>query len=167
MIVICAIFMYYYIIIERLSMKPTNELVIAQAERRLVPIRRSLEEFKVKPGWIKYLRTVLRMSLKDLAKRSGVSLPTAAQAERREEKGNLTIKTLKKMAQAMDCELVYAFVPKGKIKMLLKEKSVEKARALLQRADTHMLLEDQRVEEDFNERVKRLAEKLMQDGDVW
>ena len=39
--------------------------------------------------------------------------------------------------------------------------------ALLELADTHMTLEDQKVKVDFDERIKILADKLIKKGDVW
>ena len=58
----------------------------------------------------------------------------------------------------MDCEFVYAFVPKSSIKTTLKEQALKKAKRLLAEADTHMTLEDQRVEQDMKTRIERLAD---------
>ena len=55
---------------------------------------------------------------------NGQASPKAAiaQAERGEAKGKVTIETLKRMAEAMECEFVYAFVPKKNIQGHFKEK---------------------------------------------
>ena len=148
-------------------MKRLDDLAMAQVERRLKAIRAALGLAKVKPGWIQFTRHALGMTLEKLAERAGVSKTTAAQAERGEVHGKLTMDTLKKMATAMDCEFIYAFVPKDPIKDLLKKHAVLKAKKLLKQADTHMLLEDQQVKLSIDERVSLLAEKLLQKGDVW
>jgi predicted DNA-binding mobile mystery protein A len=147
--------------------KPLDQLALSQIERRLNSIRKAANYTKVKPGWIQYTRQALGMTLKKLAERTGVSKATVAQAERSEQQGKTTIATLKKMAEAMECEFVYAFVPKSTIKATLREQALKKAVRLLSNADTHMTLEDQKVEDDMQSRVERLADRLIQKGDVW
>jgi len=67
----------------------------------------------------------------------------------------------------MECEFVYAFISKVDIDELLKKKALEKAKQILSRADTHMTLENQRVEQNFQDRLERLANILFDKGDVW
>ena len=148
-------------------MKPPDNLAIEQVNRRLKSIRAAFRDAKVKPGWIRYMRQSLSMTLKKLAERSGVSTATVAQAERSEVVGKITIRTLKEMAKAMECEFVYAFIPKVGIDEILKKEAIKKAKQILSTADTHMTLEDQRVEQKFSDRVERLAEKLLAKGDIW
>lgn len=148
-------------------MKPLDRLAISQANRRIKIIRQAFKGEKVRPGWIRYMRQTLNMTLKKLAERVGVSIATVAQAERGEEAGKVTIGTLKAMAQAMECEFVYAFISKVDIDEILKKKALEKAKQILSRADTHMTLENQRVEQNFQDRLERLANKLFDKGDVW
>ena len=148
-------------------MKLLDDLALTQVERRLKTIRVAFKEAKVHPGWINYMRHALGMTLQKLAERTKVSKPTIAQAERGEAKGKVTVETLKKLAEAMECEFVYAFVPKKTIKIIVKEKALEKAKRILLEADTHMILEDQRVEQDIKTRIERLADTLIEKGDVW
>jgi len=149
------------------TIRPLDNLALSQVERRLNSIRKATKDSKVRPGWIHYTRQALGMTLKKLAERAGVSKATVAQAERGEQKGNVTIATLKKMAEAMDCEFVYAFVPKTNIKSMLREQALKKAKRLLAEADTHMTLEDQKVEDDMKSRIERMADRLIEKGDVW
>ena len=148
-------------------MKPLNKLALTQVERRLKTIRTAFTETRVRPGWIKYMRQALGMTLQKLAERSQISKATVAQAERREAQGKITIETLKKMANAMECEFVYAFIPKNTIQSLLKEKAMEKAKRILLKADTHMTLEDQQVQQEMKARIESLANTLIEEGDVW
>jgi len=148
-------------------MKPLDNLALTQIERRLKSIRVALKDARVRPGWINYMRQALGLTLQKLAERAKVSKATIAQAERGEAKEKVTVETLKKLAEAMECEFVYAFVPKKTIKIILKEKALEKARRILLEADTHMTLEDQRVEQDINARIARLADTLIKKGDIW
>ena len=50
---------------------------------------------------------------------------------------------------------------------MLKKKAMEKAKRSILRADTHMSLEDQKVQDELDGRVERLAEKLIEKGKVW
>lgn len=144
-----------------------NKLTLKNAQKRRESLLKALSAMQVKPGWIKYTRSVLGMTLKELASRAGLALPTIAQAERREAEGKITIETLRKLADAMECELVYAFVPKDDIAELLRKKAMEKARRTILKADTHMSLEDQKVTEELQFRIEMLAEKLLEKGKVW
>lgn len=148
-------------------MKPLDDLALTQVDRRLNHIRDAMDDAKVRPGWITYMRQALGMTLKKLAERSSVTTSAIAQAERAESKGKITIETLKKIANAMECDFVYAFVPQKSVKSVLREKALEKARRLLKEVDTHMTLEDQRVEQDLKTRIERLANTLIEKGDVW
>ena len=49
----------------------------------------------------------------------------------------------------------------------IKQQARNKARVVLGRADTHMVLEDQRVEERFEDRVEQVADRLIEIGDIW
>ncbi|MBI2602131.1 MAG: hypothetical protein HYW48_03665 [Deltaproteobacteria bacterium] len=102
-----------------------------------------------------------------LAKRAKVITQVLHKIEKREAEGKVTLETMRKIAWAMDCEFIYALVPRKEIKFLLKEKALEKATRLIEEADIHMTLEDQKVTEDFKTRIERLAETLLKKGDVW
>ncbi len=150
-------------------MKSKNRcnLAILQADRRAKALTRLAKHAQIRTGWISYMRNVLGMRLKDLAGRAGIATPTAAQAERREADGKVTLETLRKMAHAMDCDLIYAFIPRKSVRTILFENALQKASHILSRADTHMTLEDQKVKVDKKNRVRRLAQKLIDESDVW
>jgi predicted DNA-binding mobile mystery protein A len=144
-----------------------DNLALVQIERRLKPLRKYAGNTKLRTGWIHYMRTTIGMTLKNLADRARISVSTVAQSEKREIQGKVTLDTLQKLAAAMDCELIYAFIPKTEIQILLKEKALAKAQKILSKANTHMSLEDQEVQQSMKERIERLAEKLIRDGDIW
>lgn len=52
------------------------------------------------------------MSGVQLAKRNGISPPGVVALERSEANGTIKLNTLRRVADSMDCVLVYAFVPK-------------------------------------------------------
>jgi predicted DNA-binding mobile mystery protein A len=63
-------------------------------------------------GWIRTTRQAGGVSLRQLGARLGIRGNSVHVAERREVEGGISIYQLRRMAQALDCELFYAFVPK-------------------------------------------------------
>lgn len=144
-----------------------NETALNQVNRRLEALRDVKDKALVRNGWINYMRTALGLTLSELGSLVSLSTASVAQAERREADGQVSLSTLKKMAEAMDCELIYAFVPKKDIKTMVHDQAFEKARKTLGIADLHMKLEDQKVEGNEEERIERLAKKFIEKGDIW
>lgn len=142
-------------------------IAYSQFERRIKPIRKNIDNLKVKGGWIHYVRSILDIKLTTLAKLAKTTSSVIQQAEKREAQGKVTLDTLNRMANAMGCEFVYAFVPRKEIKSLIEDRALQKARKILERADIHMSLEDQKVEQKFENRVKILASQLIELGEVW
>ncbi len=148
-------------------MKLPSGLALRQIERRIEAIRPLIAETGAHRGWVRYMRHALGMRMKVLAQRAGLALSTISQAEQRELEGRVNVRTLQRLATAMDCEFVYAIVPKQSLSHAIKQQARQKASAVLARADTHMMLEDQRVEDPLDERIEQLAERLIELGDIW
>lgn len=148
-------------------MKPPAKLAMQQIERRLKNLRLIAKDAHVHTGWIGYMREALCMTQSILAKAAGLDQTTVQQIEKRESAGRVTIQTMRKIAAAMDCEFVYAIIPKQDLAEFLKKKALTKAARIVREADVHMTLEDQKVSEDMEERVERVAEDLLAKGDIW
>jgi predicted DNA-binding mobile mystery protein A len=148
-------------------MKTPDRLEKDQINRRLQKIKSFSAHTQIRSGWIQYIRRALGMTLSQLAKRVGLSTSTIAHLERAEVSGVASVKSIKKIAAAMECDFVYAVIPKNDLEEILRRAARKKARQLLAAADTHMDLENQKVHEDLEERISRLAENLIQKGDVW
>lgn len=144
-----------------------DDLALDQIEKRLKKLRKVLSEAQVSPGWIYYMRHALGLTLEKLGLRAKLSKASIQQLEKRESQGRITLATLKKLAHAMDCEFMYAFVPNSELKSFLFEKAYKKAEKIIKNADVHMTLEDQKVSEGIELRIKRLAQELMARGDIW
>lgn len=148
-------------------MKPLDKLALAQIERRLESLRKVSQLTSIKPGWINFMRTAFGLSLAKLAKKAKVSAATMQHTERRESEGRVTLETMHKIANAMDCKFIYAFVPENKIDKILWDQARKKAALLIKEANVHMVLEDQQVSEGFKIRVEQLADSLLKKGDIW
>ena len=98
-----------------------------------------------KQGWISAVRRALGMTAKQLAERVGLSQPRIAKMELNEN--NLKISTMKKIAEGLDCNFVYGFVPKSSLQETIKRQAHKKAEAILSSVNTNMALEDQLVDD--------------------
>src|SRR5258708_31843015 len=65
-----------------------------------------------KGGWVRSIRSALGMTGRQLGRRIGVSQNAISEAERAETEGRITLNTLRKLADGLNCELVYALVPR-------------------------------------------------------
>ena len=129
-------------------------------------ISQQLIDFKVikrpKEGWIRSVRKALGMSGPQLAKRIGLSSSQISQMERLEIQDRITLKQLRKVANSLDCDLVYGFVPRKDIDQIIKTRALKKARDLVYKTDTQMKLEKQQLStEQLEQNVIREAEKMV------
>lgn len=96
-------------------------------------------------GWIKAIREALGMSTSQLAKRLGVKQPSVIAMEQSEAKGTIELSTLRRVAEALDCTLVYVLVPNQPLEQTVRERAGHYVRRRLEPVQHTMLLEDQQV----------------------
>ena len=96
-------------------------------------------------GWIKALREALGMSTAQVAKRLGIRQPSLVALEQSEAKGTIELATLRRVAEALDCTLVYALVPNKPLETTLRDRARGFARRRRAPVEHSMLLEDQKV----------------------
>ena len=65
-------------------------------------------------GWLRAVRQALNLAQADVAKNTGVTKQAYAQFERGETKGTLSLGSLQRAAEAMQCDLVYYLVPRAR-----------------------------------------------------
>ena len=116
-------------------------------------------------GWIKAIREALGMTSQQLACRMGVSQPRISEIEKQEVAGALTLDTLQRAANALDCQLVYALVPREPLNSLVQKRAEKVARTRLKAASHSMALEGQGVDDvDTAEQLDALIKKLTEQG---
>lgn len=94
------------------------------------------------------------------AKNLGISQPSVSRLEKNEIDESITLKSLRHLAEAMNCELHYAIVPHGRsLQKIIKERSEEKARAMVNDVNNTMSLEDQKIKNPKSS-VKFLAKEF-------
>jgi predicted DNA-binding mobile mystery protein A len=90
------------------------------------------------------------------------------QLEKDELSGGLTLKTMRQAAEAMDCVFVYAVVPRISLEETLRQRARIVAAKRLSRTSHTMLLEDQMVSNDeqqkmFKDKVEDLIRSIPND----
>jgi predicted DNA-binding mobile mystery protein A len=66
-------------------------------------------------GWLRAVREAVDLTQREVAERAGVRRQSYAQFETAEERGSISIASLRRAAGAMDCELVYFIVPRESV----------------------------------------------------
>lgn len=96
-------------------------------------------------GWIAAIRTSLGMSYRQLAARLGVHLTAARGFELSEQNATIQLATLRRVAAALNCTLVYALVPNEPLETIARQRGREVARRQLDAVAHTMKLERQEV----------------------
>jgi len=147
-------------------LKRKKQILIDQLDTK---IRQYYSLKSVKPpsgGWIKSIRIALNMSLRHISQRLGTNIANINQIENREIDGTISLNKLKEVAEAMNMEFVYAFIPKeGSIKATLEKRAREIATEIVLRTNQNMALEDQatsdeRIKKAIDERTQELVNEI-------
>jgi predicted DNA-binding mobile mystery protein A len=109
-------------------------------------------------GWIKAIREALGMSTVQLAQRLKIKQPSLVDLEKSEEKGSIELATLRRVAEALDCTLVYALVPNKPLETMVRNRARTFMRTRRDQVEHSMLLEDQKVtSEDAEARLDEIV----------
>ncbi len=149
---------------------PLKQLRIRQLDKRTAQWRQLDSPEPPTGGWLRAIRSALGMSAGHLAVRLGVTRQAVADLERREANGTVTLAVLKKAADALDCDVVYALVPRKPLYEILRDRARAIATDRLKGVAHSMSLEDQSVpEEEIVQQVEDLADQIIQEfpPDLW
>lgn len=143
-------------------------LMREQLEQKLRPLRS-----KTLPpvgGWIRAIRTSLGLTATQMAKKLHITLPSYTRLEEAEVSRKITLTSLRKISDALDCNLVLAFVPKKPLPTILAERAYHTAEKIVRRSSLHMALEDQGTKKKFQKKqIEKLAEEMIRKTDkkIW
>lgn len=113
-------------------------------------------------GWIKAVREALGMSAAYLAKRLGVVPSTVLRLEDSEADDTITLGSLRRVAEALDCELKYALVPRQTIAQTMEARAAKVARERMAAIAHTMALEAQATSpETVEAQVQGMADSLL------
>ena len=109
-------------------------------------------------GWLKTIREFLGMTTTQLAKKIDVAQPRVINLEKNEK--NTKISTMERIADALNCDFVYAFVPRENIDDIIYNQAQKKALKILNKVNKNMGLENQlsNSEDTLDDLIKELLD---------
>lgn len=104
---------------------------------------RDLIPSRPKSGWIAEIRKALVMTTTQLAKRVGIDQSTLSRLERSEMHKTITLQTLERVADALNCEVRYVFIPRQPLTATWYKQAVKKLASEDRRLQHTLALERQ------------------------
>jgi predicted DNA-binding mobile mystery protein A len=138
-------------------------LAASQLDRKLTAVRGAATPFRnaVAGGWIRALRQALGLSAAGLGRRMKLAQQSVVQLEANEKNGTITLASLRRAAEALDAELIYAVVPRKNLRDTIFERAKEIAKQRVAPVAQSMQLEAQGISEtELSERILELAHEL-------
>jgi predicted DNA-binding mobile mystery protein A len=140
-----------------------RNLRLKQLDRALAPFRPAVAISRPVKGWVRAIREAIGVSSADLARRMGTSRQLSLQQEKAEAEDRITLKSLRTLAGALDCDLVYALVPRaGSLEDLMDSRARVLAKKNVLGVEHSMALEGQaagNLDEAIETETRRIAGK--------
>lgn len=123
-----------------------KQLRISQLARTLSAFDSAKQETRPQRGWLRAIRESLGLTLESVGQKLGQSRRRIQEFEEAEAQDRITLHSLRRVAEAMDCDLVYAIVPKsGTLPELAERRARAQASEDVLDVEHTMALENQAV----------------------
>ena len=106
------------------------------------------------------------MSAAALAARMGITSGAVTRLEQSEAADRIRLDTLRRAADALDCDLIYLLVPRRRLTTVVRERARELAHWQVAAVEQTMSLEDQATGQ-AREMEDQLTEQLLERGGLW
>ena len=147
-----------------------KKLLREQLDRKLSTLKGFTAQGLKSIGWIKTIREALGMTSTNLASRVGVNQSRIIHMEKAESDGNIKISTMERIADALDMDFAYGFVPRTSLNEMVRQQAKKIALQKMERLDNTMRLELQELSSEEKERaLKDMIDRILIDGpkDFW
>lgn len=146
-------------------MRNKKSLLITQLDQKLKPFAAAKNSILPHKGWIHTIRTSLNMTMEQLGNKLGITKQGVKKIEENEAKGTTSINTLKQVANALDMQLIYGFIPKkGTVQELVAQKAEKLATKIVLRTHKNMQLENQAIQDKkIKQAITNLKEELIRE----
>ena len=121
-------------------------------------------------GWLKTIRESLGLTERQQADRLGITGSTLHKSESAEAEERITLGQLRKLADGLDCELIYALVPRKPLTQVVEDRARSIALQEVSGVAHTMSLEDQRPATDrLRKQVEQRTAELLRGrwSDLW
>lgn len=140
----------------------TNALARQHLDRRFSKIR-ACDLTRPGRGWIRAVRDALGMTTRQLSARMGKVQSAIVDMEKSEAADSITLGSLRKAAEALNCELIYALVPFRPLDEILRARAAQVADRQISPVSHSMALENQALDCDaLSAERERLIGDLLQ-----
>jgi predicted DNA-binding mobile mystery protein A len=112
-------------------------------DRRLAALKPVEQYTPPRSGWIRAVRDALGMTAADLGARLGIDGASIRSYEDTETTGGIRLSSLQRAADAMDCTLVYAFIPRSSLEQTVQRQARTVLDEQMKRVRQTMTLEAQ------------------------
>jgi len=115
-------------------------------------------------GWLRAIREALGMTSAALAARLEITASGLRKLEQAEATDAITLGTLRRVAEALDCELQYTLVPRRPLREMRRQQALKLAQQWQQRAGRTMALEAQPIDspsEGAQQRLEAMAQEIL------
>lgn len=137
-------------------------------DKRVDRIRSIADEPRPHRGWIRAIRDALGMSSTELAGRLGISQSRIPDLEQREVNGSIRMNTMERVADALDCDVVYFLVPRTTLNEAVASQAHRKAKGTVEAVAQHSRLEDQEISaEDTTRQIDEIAASWIDRRGLW
>jgi len=134
---------------------------------RKLPLLKPLEAQTPPDGWIRSIRESLRMTQSQLAFRMGVNQRAVNAMESSEIKGRIQMDSLKRAADALNCDLVYGLIPRQPLEEMVRFRALVIAKERMTSINQTMRLENQLPKSDEEVLQGLITHILNQDVSLW
>ncbi len=100
-----------------------NQLRLEQVQTTLSGYKELVKRPPPSRGWLKLIREALGRTQRQQAQRLGISGATLHKSEQSEAEDRISLGQLRKLADGLDCELVYALVPRRPLTDVVQERA--------------------------------------------
>lgn len=141
-----------------------KRLVRWQLEETIKPYR-SIQWSQIpQKGWIRAIRDALGMSGRQLAEKLGVKPPRVSVLEKDEVLGRVTLKTMKRTAETLNCVFIYALIPRASLEELVRNQAIAVVQERMKRVGHSMALEDQKLDEELEKKsFQDIVDEMMRE----
>ena len=136
-----------------------------QLDKRLTGVEKAVGA-RPPEGWIRTIRKALGMSTSELAERMSISQERAWKLEQTELDDVLRLSTLRRAAEALNCRLLYVFVPEEPLEDMVLRQAARKVEEGLSVAFSFHS-DDDGLEEALAEEVEGRALELIDRRGLW
>jgi len=138
-----------------------NHLRLKDVHERLSSYAALVKSPQPAQGWLRLVRVTLGRTQRQQAALLGVSGATVHKAEQSEADERITLGQLRKLADALDCDLAYALVPRHPLPEVVRERAREIAREEVEHLARSMRLDQYPDEERLRVQVERRVDELL------